>query len=230
MKRNLTVSMWTFVLLTAVTVAAVALVSCQTQEESAAAEEEEGEEFAARQLPEEPLPTARKHYEVKRVPTPNYNRRRKNVPIGVVLHHTALETIEETFEILTDPKKEAGTHVVIDRDGTRYVMAEPTVAVYHAGPSILRGREGCNYCTIGIEFQGNTLERPLTDDQIASAIEYLLPLTERYGIPWWNVVTHQMVRDAYREKYPEKPCNIKVDITVRQYLRFLAALKKELRI
>ena len=164
-------------------------------------------------------------FDEKRYPTPNYNRTRKNEVKGIVLHHTGEPTVEESLEILTSPERKVSSHVVIDTDGTRYVMADPTVVTYHAGLSILHGMEHCNYCTIGIEFQGNTLEKPLTGEQIASAIEYMLPIIEEYDIPLDNIVTHEMVRNAYREQYPDKRCDIKVDITPAEYAHFMQALR-----
>ena len=161
----------------------------------------------------------------KRYPTPNYDRTRKNEVKGIVLHHTGEPTVEESLEILTSPERKVSSHVVIDTDGTRYVLADPTVVTYHAGLSILHGMEHCNYCTIGIEFQGNTLEKPLTGDQIASAIEYILPIIEEYDIPLDNIVTHEMVRNAYREQYPDKRCDIKVDITPAEHAHFMQALR-----
>lgn len=164
-------------------------------------------------------------YKVKSHPTPNYDHERKNEVIGVILHHTAEPTVEKSLAILTSSTRKVGTHVVIDTDGTRYIMAEPDIAVYHAGLSILNGHEGCNYCTVGIEFQGNTLVAPLTEDQIASGIEYLLPIIEKYNIPLENIVTHEMVRMAYKQQYPKKRCSGKVDITPTEYRRFLKALR-----
>ena len=164
-------------------------------------------------------------FDEKRYPTPNYNRTRKNEVKGIVLHHTGEPTVEESLEILTSPERKVSSHVVIDTDGTRYVMADPTVVTYHAGLSILHGMEHCNYCTIGIEFQGNTLEKPLTGEQIASAIEYMLPIIEEYDIPLDNIVTHEMVRNAYRAQYPDKRCDIKVDITPAEYAHFMQALR-----
>jgi N-acetyl-anhydromuramyl-L-alanine amidase AmpD len=202
----------------AVVVAVIVGVRHSSQKEMPVAEPQKAEQ----------QPPVKRTYIEKSYPTPNYDKKRKNAVAGVVLHHTALPTVEESLEILTSLERKAGTHVVIDTDGTRYIMAEPTMAAYHAGPSMLHGREGCNFFTIGIEFQGNTLESPLTDDQIASGIDYLLPIMTKYNIPWWNVVTHEMVRNAYREKHPDKRCNVKVDITLSQYVRFLMALKKEM--
>jgi len=175
-------------------------------------------------------PTEKKQYKERYYPTPNIDSKRTNMVEGVILHHTAEPTIERSLGVLTSLKKKVGTHVVIDTDGTRYIMADPSVVTYHAGYSVLNGKEGCNYFTIGIEFQGNTLEAPLTRDQIYSAIEYLKPLIKKYKIPLTSIVTHEMVRKAYKKKYPKKRCSGKVDITQTEYLRFMKVLKSELNL
>ena len=173
-------------------------------------------------------PAQESNYREVSHPTPNYARGKVNKVSGVILHHTAEPTVERSLEVLTSKQKNVGTHCVIDTDGTRYIMCKPTVVTYHAGFSVLNGKEGCNNFCIGIEFQGNTLEKPLTEDQIKSAIEYLLPLIKQYKIPISNIVTHKMVRDAYKKKYPQKRCSGKVDITDTEYKRFMKALKAEL--
>lgn len=161
-------------------------------------------------------------------PTPNFDPDKRNAVKGVILHHTAEPTVERSLEILTGHERCVGTHCVIDTDGTRYILCEPEVVTYHAGWSVLNGEEGCNNFTIGIEFQGNTLELPLTEEQIYSAIEYLRPIMAKYQIPVSNVVTHEMVRAAYKQKYPKKRCSGKVDITPTEYKRFMEVLEKEL--
>ena len=172
-------------------------------------------------------PIVKKTYKEIDYPTPNIDPDSVNKVEGVILHHTAEPTVERSLEVLTSLQKKVGTHVVIDKDGTRYIMCSPETVTYHAGRSILNGKEGCNYFTIGIEFQGNTLEAPLTQDQINSAIEYLKPIIAKYHIPISNIVTHEMVRQAYKRKYPEKRCYGKVDITQKEYARFMKALKTE---
>lgn len=174
-------------------------------------------------------PIVKKTYKEIDYPTPNIDPDSVNKVEGVILHHTAEPTVERSLEVLTSLQKKVGTHVVIDKDGTRYIMCSPETVTYHAGRSILNGKEGCNYFTIGIEFQGNTLEAPLTQDQINSAIEYLKPIIAKYHIPISNIVTHEMVRQAYKRKYPEKRCYGKVDITQKEYAKFMKALKAELQ-
>lgn len=183
---------------------------------------------ACSELSPEPQKYEVKKYREISYPTPNIDRERQNEVCGVILHHTAEPTIERSLAVLTSLEKKVGTHVCIDTDGTRYIMAQPNEVTYHAGFSVLDGREGCNGFTIGIEFQGNTLEKPLTQDQIQSAIQYLLPLIKQYNIPVKNIVTHEMVRQAYKAKYPNKRCYGKVDITQTEYRRFMTALRSEL--
>ncbi|MBQ9231843.1 MAG: N-acetylmuramoyl-L-alanine amidase [Prevotella sp.] len=161
-------------------------------------------------------------------PTPKFDRDAVNDVRGVILHHTAEPTVDRSLEILTTRVKSVSTHVVIDTNGTRYILAKPEKITYHAGLSILDGRENCNNFTIGIEFQGNTLVEPLTENQIYSAIEYLKPIIKKYDIPIENIVTHEMVRAAYMKKYPHKKCSGKVDITQKEYIRFMNALKSSL--
>ena len=170
----------------------------------------------------------KKRYREIKHPTPNIDRDRANSVEGVILHHTAEPTIEKSLGVLTSRKKKVGTHVVIDTDGTRYIMAPPETVTFHAGWSYLNGKVGCNYFTIGIEFQGNTLEKPLTNDQIESAIEYLKPIIKKYEIPLTSIVTHEMVRNAYKKKHPRKRCSGKVDITQKEYLRFMKKLKNSI--
>lgn len=174
------------------------------------------------------MPEQQNKYKEVSHPTPNYDRELVNEVRGVILHHTAEPTAERSLAVLTSKERGVGTHVVIDTDGTRYIMCAPTVVTYHAGYSILNGREACNRFTIGIEFQGNTLEAPLTQDQIDSAIEYLRPIIKQYNIPLENIVTHEMVRKAYKKKYPNKRVSGKVDITPKEYQRFMKEIKEKL--
>lgn len=147
---------------------------------------------------------------------------------GVVLHHTAASgSAEDVANNMCKPGHKVSCHVVIDKDGTRYILAEPTDITWHAGYSKLGNRFKANEFTIGIEFHGNTLEAPLTEAQIESAVDYLKPIIKQYKIPTKNIVTHQMIRDAYREAVPSnKKAWPKVDITPEEYERVLKALKE----
>ncbi|MBO4821363.1 MAG: N-acetylmuramoyl-L-alanine amidase [Prevotella sp.] len=179
---------------------------------------------------EEPEVVEKRHYPEVSHPTPNIVPDSLNEMLGIVLHHTALPTVEAALEELTRPGwVRVSSHVVIDTDGTRYILAPPTAITYHAGKSILHGRERCNNFCIGIEFQGNTAQVPLTTEQIESGVEYLLPLILECNIPLDNIVTHKMVRDNFIHHHPEeKRYKAKVDISSSDYARFMDALKASL--
>ena len=85
---------------------------------------------------------------------------------------------------------------------------------------------------IGIEFEGDTNKKPLTQEQIDSAVEYLAPIIRENGISLENITTHQNVRDLYNKyttqynlgkKPPSKP-----DITFEEYQHIIEALKHKI--
>ena len=164
--------------------------------------------------------------------TPNIALDKINTVEGVILHHTASRNARNAVGRLRASGSNVSSHVVIDTDGTRYVLASPDKVTWHAGKSLMNGRENCNDFTIGIEFQGNTSERypnpgdSLTPDQISSGIEYLLPIIKQYNIPLENIVTHEQVRAAYLNANPnDSITKTKEDISPREYARFMKALK-----
>ena len=159
--------------------------------------------------------------------TPNIAPDSVNEILGVVLHHTALPTVEDALRELTRPRG-VSSHTVVDTDGTRYILAPIEAVTYHAGLSMLNGRERCNKFCIGLEFQGNTAQTPLTSAQIASGVEFLLPIITAHHIPLENIVTHKTVRDNFMHQHPEKRCKDKVDLSTHEYIRFMDALKSAL--
>ena len=159
-------------------------------------------------------------------PTPNIYPDEKNDVKGIVLHHTAYEgDAERVVDDLCNPNNPVSCHVVIDKDGTRYVLAPPEAVTWHAGFSQWNGRFRVNQFMIGIEFQGNTVVEPLTREQIESALEYMGPIIKEHEISRHNIVTHEMIREAYRKAIPKnKKAWPKVDITPVEYLRVMNAL------
>lgn len=157
--------------------------------------------------------------------TPNIHEGKNQVK-GIVLHHTATASTHSSLRIMADPEPlgRVSCHVIIVPDGSRYVLAPPEAITWHAGKSMLNGRNNCNRFTVGIEFQGNTLESPLTDEQIESAIDYVLPIMKKYRIPTSMIVTHQQIRDEYKKAHPRQKIPAKPDITQEEYDRFMKAL------
>lgn len=157
--------------------------------------------------------------------TPNVFKGRNKVK-GIVLHHTATTSTETALKIMAGPNPtgKVSCHVVIAPDGTRYVLAPPTAITWHAGKSRWNGRDWCNSFTVGIEFQGNTLTTPLTEEQIQSAIDYCLPIMQKYKLKESDIITHRQIRDEYIKTHPDKKASTKPDITPKEHERFLKAI------
>lgn len=162
-------------------------------------------------------------------PTRNIGKGTNEVK-GIVLHHTATSSIGNSLSILAPQKEKTSVscHAIIDTDGTRYILAEPKAVTWHAGYSRLNGRNGCNNFTIGIELQGNTCKHPLTDEQVRSAVAYMIPIIKKYRIPLKNIVTHEQVRDNWIKTHKGSEVPKKVDITQKEYDRVMAALNDSL--
>lgn len=151
---------------------------------------------------------------------------------GVVLHHTAFmdNDLSGVTNHFMNPRSEASAHVVIGYDGNRRVFANPDQVTFHAGSSYFNGRDNVNDFMIGIEFQGDTNKKPLTEEQIDSAVEYLAPIIRANNISLENITTHEVVRDLYNKYRTQlnlgRRAPSKSDISFTDYQRVIEKLKK----
>lgn len=110
-------------------------------------------------------------------------------PKMIVLHWTAIPTLQKSFEAFYNPKlpdfrseikSSSGLNVssqfLVDQDGTIYRLMDETTMARHV--------IGLNHCAIGIENVGGTAQTPLTKDQIAANIWLVKHLTKKYGIEY----------------------------------------------
>jgi len=110
-------------------------------------------------------------------------------PKIIVLHWTAIPTLEASFNAFNNPKlpnsreeiRGAGSlnvsaHFLIDRDGK----------IYRLMPETLMGRHviGLNYSAIGVENVGGTNTTPLTADQLKANIWLVKYLKSKYDIQY----------------------------------------------
>lgn len=139
-------------------------------------------------------------------------------PEGVVLHHSYGSYKGGVAWILNDASN-VSYHVLINTDGERTVFAKDTQRAWHAGSSSFNGRSGCNGFMLGLAFTGDTNDRELTQAEINSAVEYLLPRFERWGWPkdLSTITTH-------REVSPGR----KNDVDVRAEAAIMKALREAL--
>ena len=155
----------------------------------------------------------------------------QNEQKGIVLHDTAFmdDNLQRVVNHLTKKGGESA-HVIIGFDGTRKVLARPSQVTFHAGQSVWNKRNNVNDFMVGIEFQGDTDKKDLTQKQIDSAVEYMTPIIKQNNIRLEDIVTHQQVRDAYNDyakKVGEKTVLSKPDINYSNYVKVIKALKEK---
>jgi hypothetical protein len=107
----------------------------------------------------------------------------KNEKRAIILHHTdgSAQSALNTF-LEADTAEPVSAHMIVGEDGTIYKLASPNDVTFHAGVSEWKGRPNVNDFGIGIEFEGNTLKSPLTEQQIQSAVEQMIPIMLQNGI------------------------------------------------
>lgn len=136
----------------------------------------------------------------------------KNEIKNIVLHHTAYmgpnSEKEVTKQYMTPGQN--SSHIVIQENGKRSVYASPEQVTFHAGESEWNKRKDVNDFSIGVEFQGDTNKKPLTQAQVESFVEYYAPLAKKYNLSLKDIITHQMVAPG------RKP-----DISEKEYARIL---------
>ena len=147
-------------------------------------------------------------------PTPNKSTS-KISPEGVVLHHS-YGSYEGGVSWILNDSSNVSYHVLIDTDGKRTVFANDNERAWHAGKSSFKGRTGCNGFMLGVAFTIDTNSRELTDEEVASAVEYMVPRFEKWGWPedLSTITTH-------REVSPGR----KTDPDIRAETKVLDALK-----
>lgn len=110
-------------------------------------------------------------------------------PKMIVLHWTAIPTLEKTFEVFNSPTLSnsrpdiksvsdlnVSSQFVVDQDGTIYSLMPETTMARHV--------IGLNHCAIGIENVGGTKDKPLTKNQIDANIWLVKYLTGKYDIEY----------------------------------------------
>ena len=98
-----------------------------------------------------------------------------------------------------NPASRVSYHAIVAKDGRRTVLADTDERTWHAGVSSWRNRRDLNSWSIGAAFEGDTNERVLGEDEMASMAEYLVPLMKRYELVIGDVTDHRTVSPGRKD-------------------------------
>lgn len=98
-----------------------------------------------------------------------------------------------------DPFSKVSYHCIVAKDGRRTVLADPDERTWHAGKSEWHGRKDLNSWSLGVAFEGDTNKRELTEPELASMAEYLVPLMRQYGLEVQDVTDHRTVSPTRKD-------------------------------
>lgn len=127
-------------------------------------------------------------------------------------------SFDDTVALMTTGQRPVSYHCLIAPDGTRCTLVQDEQIAWHAGASQFQGRTRCNDFLLGLAFAGDTYAEPLTDRQLASALEWLSGRWHRYH---WNL--EQMT--DHRQVSPGR----KNDLNPTEWDRVRAALQGRFR-
>lgn len=138
------------------------------------------------------------------VGTTNFNLRKPNY---VVIHHTAQHSTDQTLTTFTLDRTQVSSHYVIGDNGEIFHMLNDYYRAWHGGAGKWGHNTDLNSSSIGIELDNDGSE-PFSDAQIASLLDLLKVLKERYNIPSANFIGHLDIAPGRKvdpsEKFPWK--------------------------
>lgn len=123
-------------------------------------------------------------------PSPNFGARNGGQPVSlVVLHYTAMGSVEAALDRLCDPDCEVSAHYVIAQDGRVFQLVEESARAWHAGAGAWAGAGDVNSRSIGIELD-NDGAGPFADPVMGALEGLLADIMKRHGLPPKAVIGH----------------------------------------
>ena len=145
-----------------------------------------------------PIQEPTRYYQQTNKRTPNISAGRVIKPSHVIIHHTS-GAYAGSVAWCTDPVSKVSYHCIIARNGKRTVLALPNQRTWHAGVSEWQGRKDANTWSVGMAWEGDTYQTPLSEDALLSAVEYLLPIIRENHIPLSNILRHADVSPGRKD-------------------------------
>jgi len=115
-------------------------------------------------------------------------------PSIIVVHHSCgsyLGTID--WITVKSHNSQVSYHCVLDYNGERTVMVPDELRAWHVGVGEYNGDKRVNSMSLGIAFSGDTNDRDLNPQELASAVEKIHSWMAKWNIPKSKIVSHKQV-------------------------------------
>lgn len=115
------------------------------------------------------------------VPSPNFGARKPPyaAPTLIVLHHTAIASMQASLNALTNPATQVSAHYLIGADGELLQLVDDGDRAWHAGVSRWHDITDVNSASIGIELVNDGFT-PFPAAQIHAVLALLADLIQRH--------------------------------------------------
>ena len=145
----------------------------------------------------------------------NFDNRIGKKVSHIILHYTALPSVDESISFLCKVENKVSCHYIISQSGKIYNLVNEKKRAWHAGQSYWLEEKDLNSTSIGIEldFSPNHNNNKFSKFQIDSLIELIHYLKKKYKIINNNILAHSDIA-PYRKidpgkKFPwKKLCNL----------------------
>ena len=140
----------------------------------------------------------------------NYDKRNNKRISFLILHYTALPSVEDSIKHLCDKKNKVSCHYIISQNGNIYNLVSEKHRAWHAGQSTWLLEKDLNSASIGIEldFSNNNNNNKFSKLLINSLISLLKYLKKKYKIDKKNILGHSDIAPLRKkdpgEKFPWK--------------------------
>ena len=123
-------------------------------------------------------------------PSPNFNQRRNGLePDIIVLHYTAMPSLDAAAARLCTTEHEVSAHYLVGTDGRILQLVAESHRAWHAGAGEWRGMTDINSRSIGVEL-ANDGHTPFSQPQMHAAESLIKGAMARYHILAPNVIAH----------------------------------------
>ena len=127
---------------------------------------------------------------IQKYPSPNCGPRRGGArPDMIVLHYTAMKSVQAALDRLCDPKAEVSAHYVISEVGQVWQLVPEDQRAWHAGVGQWGDVTDVNSRSIGIEL-ANRGTHPFAEPQMASLENLMRAIMQRWDIAAPRVIGH----------------------------------------